>query len=156
MKPRKLAHGTFHASVLSPGGNNAETLALAIDQLRLLRNSLCHSHTSEIDKPTLDRYVQHAKDAFTALGVKTDPIDVIGGLSESDFPINKVQELETRIKEETQAYLGFLQDIVSSGIGDIKLQLKATATKEDIALLRREINDLKLVVVKGEQGKGLR
>ena len=154
VKPRKLAHGTFHASVVSAGGNNAETFALAIDQLRLLRNSLCHSHTSEIDKPTFDRYVQHAKDAFTALGVTTGPIHVIGGLSESDFPINKVQELEKRIKKETQAYLGFLEGIVGSGIGDIKLQVKGTATKEDIALLRREINDLKLAVVEGERGKG--
>ena len=166
VKPRKLAHGTFHASVVSPSGNNAETFALAIDQLRLLRNSLCHSHTSEIDKPTFDQYVQHAKDAFTALGVTTDPIDIIGGLSESDFPTNKVQELEKRMKEETRAYLGFLEGIVGSGIDDIKLQVfqviataehvaEATATKEDIALLRREINDLKLTVVEGEQGKGL-
>ena len=140
VKPRKLARGMFHASVVSPGGNNAETFALAIDQLRLLRNSLCHSHTSEIDKPTFDRYVQHAKDAFKALGVKTDPIDVIGSLSESDFPINKVQELEKRIKEETQACLGFLEGIVTSGIDDIKSQVKDTATKEDIALLRQEIS----------------
>ena len=162
VKPRKVAHGMFHASVVSTSANNAETFALAIDQLRLLRNSLCHSHTSEIDKPTFDRYVQHAKNAFTALGVTTDPIDVIGGLSESDFSINKVQELEKRIKElekrimeETQAYLGFLEGIVSSGIDDIKHQVKATATKEDIALLLRKINDLKPAGVEGERGKGL-
>ena len=144
VKPRKLVSGTFHASVLSATANNDETFALAIDQLRLLRNSLCHSHSSEIHKPTFDQYVQYAKDAFTALGVKTDPIDVIGSLSESDFPINKVQELEKRIKEETQAYLGFLEGIVSSGIDDIKSQVKATAeataTKEDITLLRQEIS----------------
>ena len=159
VKLRKLAHGMFHASVVSTSANNAETFALAIDQLRLLRNSLCHSHTSEIDKPTLDQYVKYATDAFTALCVTTDPIDAIGGLSESDFPINKVQVLEKRIKEETGTYLGFLEGIVSSGIDDIKSQVKATAeataTKEDIALLRREINDLILAVVEGEQGKGL-
>ena len=43
VKPRALPHGSFHACVLSPCGNNSETFALAIDQLRLLRNSLCHS-----------------------------------------------------------------------------------------------------------------
>ena len=42
VKPRALPHGSFHACVLSPGGNNAETFALAIDQHRRLRNSLCH------------------------------------------------------------------------------------------------------------------
>ena len=42
VKPHKLAHGSFHGSVASPGGNEAEKIALAIDQLRLLRNSLCH------------------------------------------------------------------------------------------------------------------
>ena len=36
VKPRAIPYGTFHACVLSPGGNNVETFALAIDQLRLL------------------------------------------------------------------------------------------------------------------------
>ena len=52
VKPHKLAFGSFHATVVSPGGNEAETFALAIDQLRLLRNSLCHSTSSKIAKPT--------------------------------------------------------------------------------------------------------
>ena len=60
MKPRGVLHGTFHATVVSPVGNNAETFALAIDQLRLLRNSICHSTSSEMDKPTFDQCVQHA------------------------------------------------------------------------------------------------
>jgi len=33
VKPRGVLHGSFHTSVMSPGGNNAETFALAIDQL---------------------------------------------------------------------------------------------------------------------------
>ena len=84
----------FHPSVVSPCGNKAETFALAIDQLRRLRNSLCHSDRSEIDKPTFDQYVQLAKEAFKALGIITDPIDVIGGLTESDFPTKQVRRLE--------------------------------------------------------------
>ncbi|KAJ7384643.1 hypothetical protein OS493_020222 [Desmophyllum pertusum] len=107
VKPHKLPHGTFHRSVVSPGGNTAETFALAIDQLRLLRNSLCHSTSSEINKPTFDKYMQHAKDAFKALRVKTDPIDAIGGLTESDFPTEEVRKLEQGIKEETRAYIKF-------------------------------------------------
>ena len=84
VKPRALPHGSFHACVLSPGGNNAETFALAIDQLRLLRNSLCHSASSKMNKLTFDQRVNYAKDAFQALGLSTAPIDSVGSLTESD------------------------------------------------------------------------
>ena len=48
VKPRGfMPNGRFHASVLSPSGDQAETFALAIDQLRLLRNSLSHLTTSK-------------------------------------------------------------------------------------------------------------
>ena len=50
-----IPFGSFHACVVSPGGNNAETFALAIDQLRRLRNSLCHSTSGEMDKATFDQ-----------------------------------------------------------------------------------------------------
>ncbi|PFX16829.1 hypothetical protein AWC38_SpisGene18863, partial [Stylophora pistillata] len=86
VRRHKVPHGKFHASVVSPSGNTAETFALAIDQLRLLRNSLCHSERSEIDKLTFDQYVQLAKEGFKALGINTDPIGAIGGLTESNFP----------------------------------------------------------------------
>ena len=69
VKPRGLSHGHFHPSVVSTTGNNQETQALAIDQLRLLRNFLCHSTSSKITKVTFDQYVKYAKDAFQALGV---------------------------------------------------------------------------------------
>lgn len=148
VKPHKLPHGTFHASVVSPGGNTAETFALAIDQLRLLRNSLCHSTSSEINKPTFDQYMQHAKDAFKALGVKTDPIDAIGGLTESDFPTEEVRKLEQGIKEETRAYIKFLEG-VSSDIDELRVlttaikgKVEDTASKEDIAMLEQKMNDL--------------
>ena len=138
VKPHKLPLGSFHVSVVSPGGNKAESFALAIDQLRLLRNSLCHSSSSEIDKPTFDQYVQHAKDAFKALGVKTDPIDVLGSLTESHFPTKEVRTLEEKIKEETQAYINFLEE--------------GTASKEDIARLEQKIDDLKPVLPQDTTG----
>ncbi|XP_020612423.1 uncharacterized protein LOC110050799, partial [Orbicella faveolata] len=155
VKPHKLAHGSFHVSVVSPGGNDAETFALAIDQLRLLRNSLCHSTSSEIVKATFDLYVQHAKDAFKALEVKTDPIDVIGGLTESDFPIKKGLKLEEAIKEERRAYIKFLED-VSSDIDEIRellTEMKAVnANKEDISRLEQRINDLSEVLAQDKPG----
>ena len=146
VKPHKLAHGTFHVSLVSPSGNEAETFALAIDQLRLLRNALCHSTSSEIVKATFDLYVQHAKDAFNALGVNTLPIDFIGGLCESDFPIEEVRNLKQAMEEETRAYIKFLES-VSSDIAEIRELLTAKkeviASKEDIATLKQKINDLR-------------
>ena len=159
LKPRKLAHGSFHASVVSPGGNKAETFALAIDQLRLLRNLLCHSSSTEIVKVTFDQYVQHAKDAFKALGVKTDPIDVIGGLNESDFPIKEVCKLEQAIKEETRAYIKFLEGVIttnnrqledmSSEIHELNMVLTKINEKLETDASKEDIHELLLKIMKG-------
>ena len=132
VKPCALPHGSFHACVLSPGGNNAETFALAIDQLRLLRNSLCHSKSSEMDKLTFDQRVNFAKDAFKALGISTAQIDAVGSLTESDFPTNEVCRLKMRLEYETRAYINFVEE-VSSDISEIKALLHSIkdAQKED-------------------------
>ena len=132
VKPRALPHGSFHASVFSPSGNNSETLALAIDQLRRLRNSLCHSTNSEMDKATFDQRVNYAKDAFKALGVSTAKINAVGSLTESDFPTNEVRRLEMRLRDETRVYIKFLEE-VSSDISEIKALLHSMkeAKKED-------------------------
>jgi len=150
VKSRGVLPGSFHAYVVSPGGDDAETSALAIDQLRRLRNSLCHSTSSEMKKITFDQYVQHAEDAFKALGLKADPIDSIGSLTESDFPTNEVRKLEQSIREETRAYIKFLED-VSSDIDELRALSAAikrkmesdTANKEDVAMLEQKINELK-------------
>ena len=102
LNSRKLSPKTFHSSVVSPTGDEAETFTLAIDQLRLLRNFLCHLYEAKLDKKDFDMYVQLAKAAIKALGVDTDPIDAVGSLTESDFPTEKVKKLEDelqRIKE---------------------------------------------------------
>ena len=99
VKPRPITHGSFHASVVSPSGNKAETFALAIDQLRLLRNSLSHLTSSKkINKTTFDQYTELAKDAFKALGVATDSIDYIKRLPECHFPTEEVARLERENK----------------------------------------------------------
>ena len=119
LKYRKPPHGTFHSSVVSPGGN-AETLAMAIDQLRLLRNAFCHSFSSEIDKTTFDQYIQHTKDAMKALGVTTDPIDAVGSLTESDFPIEKVCKLKDDITKELRTENTFLRENVEDELMGIR------------------------------------
>ena len=172
MKPRGIPHGSFHACVLSPAGNIKETFALAIDQLRLLRNSLCHSTSSEMDKLTFDQRVNYAKDAFQALGVSTAPIDAVGSLTESDFPTNEVRALEMRHREETRAYITFLEEVnsditevkailralkagqeqqyspilssLSSDVSDVKQKVEEdVANKEDITRLEKKIDELK-------------
>ena len=148
VKPRALPHGSFHACVLSPGGNNAETFALALDQLRLLRNSLCHSASSEMDKLTFDQCVNYAKDAFQALGLSTAPIDSVGSLTESDFPTNEVRALETRQRDETRAYINFLKE-VNSDVGEIKVILQALKAGQEqqyspiLSSMNSDVNDVK-------------
>ena len=142
--------------MLSPGGNQAETFALAIDQLRLLRNSLCHSTSSEIVKATFDQYVQHAKDAFKALGIKTDPIDAIGGLTDSDFPTKEVRKLEQAMKEEVRAYIKFLEGVTSDmeELRELLIAMKAAnASKDGIARLEQNINDLREAQAQDKPGK---
>ena len=152
VRHHKVPPGKFHPSVVSPSGNTAETFALAIDQLRLLRNSLCHSDRSEIDKPTFDQYVQLAKEAFTALGIKTDPIDAIGGLTESDFPTKEVRKLEESLRQETRSYIECLEE-VRSGVDKLIAQGNAMVKVEDLALLERKIDDLKLMMDQIKQVK---
>ena len=148
VKPRVIPHGSFHACVLSPGGNMKETFALAIDQLRLLRNSLCHSTISEMDKLTFDQRVNYAKDAFQALGVSTAPIDAVGSLTESDFPTNEVRALEMRQRDETRAYINFLKE-VSSDINEVKALLQAMKEEQEqphtpsLLSLSSDVNDVK-------------
>ena len=151
VKPCAVPYGSFHACVVSPGGNMTETIALAIDQLRLLRNSLCHSTSSEMDKATFDQRVNYAKAAFQALGVPTASIDALGSLTGSDFPTNEVRKLEERIREETRAYIKCLEDFreglesLSSDINDLKQQVEVdNASKEDITRLEKKIDELKV------------
>ena len=131
IKALGLPYGSFHASVVSPTGNDVETFALAIDQLRLLRNFLLHTATPEIDKITFDQRVQLSKDAFKALGLKTDPIDAIGGLTDSDFPTEMVHKLEREIRKELQADNTFLQKDVKEELRCIRSDIAQLKTTED-------------------------
>lgn len=130
VKPHKLAHGKFHPAVVSPSGNKAETFALAIDQLRLLRNTICHSTSSKIDKPKFDQFIQLSKEAFKALGVKTGPIGAIDGLTESDFPTEEVRKLQQAIQEEARENKKFLEGVCSAKLDEVK-EL-STAIKEKV------------------------
>ena len=126
------------------------TFALKIDQLRLLRNSLCHSTSSEMDKATFDQRVNYARDTFQALGVPTASIDALVSLAELDFPTNEIRKFEARIPDEARAYIKCLEDFreglesSSSDINDLKQQVEVdNASKEDITRLEKKIDELK-------------
>jgi len=148
LKHCKPPHGTFHYSMVSPGGNNAETFAMAIDQLRLLRNALCHSFSSEIDKKTFDQYIQHTKDAIKALGATTTPIDAVGSLTESDFPTEKVCKLKDditkglrRVNTLLQTENTFLKENVEDQLMGVRSDLTQSRQErqEDLLELRKTI-----------------
>ena len=122
VKPRHLLSGTFHP-VISIPGNEAETFALALDQLRLLRNALCHqTSTQKIDKTTFDYYIKLAREAFVALKQDTTRIDEIGKLEEDDFPTARLQKLEEELKKEKDVDIKFKQ--ISDHLNQIECQIK--------------------------------
>ena len=123
VKPRRLSIGIFHPVISSPSGNQAETFALALDQLRLLRNTLCHqTSTQKIDRTTFDHYIQLGKDAFAALGQDTTRIDKIGKLEEEDFPTATLQKLKEELKREKDVDIKFRQ--MSDHLNQIQSQIK--------------------------------
>ena len=136
---RGLLSGTFHPFVTSPSGNQAEMFALALDQLRLLRNTLCHQiSTQKIVKANLDNYIQLAKDAFTALGQSVTKINDIGKLGEKDFPTTRVQELEAELRsekfkqiEDNLDQIGSQVKDVGSDVKDVKSRVADVKTKVD-------------------------
>ena len=111
VQPLAVPEGSFHVSLVSRVGNNAEIFALAIDQLRRLKHSLFHSTSAEMDRATFDLYIQYTKDAFTALAVSTARIDAIGNLTQSDFPTSRVRDLEERMRRENQSYTKWVEGI---------------------------------------------
>ena len=131
----------FHSSVVSPTGNQDESLALAIDQLRLLRNKLCHISGASVSKTDFDQFVLLAKDAFTATGFTGDRIDDIGNLREEDFPTRKVNELKERMKVDLQEYNKFLQDEVIQWMSDQERSVQQLSDHQEQILQRLDKND---------------
>ena len=109
----------FHSSVISPSGNQDETVTLAIDQLRLVRNALCHTPKPALSLAEFKDLIQWSKDAFTACGVSVARIDEIGCLGEDDFPTKQVNALNDRMKIELQQINMFLQHKISDSIDGI-------------------------------------
>ena len=132
VKPRHSLSGTFHPVLLIPG-NEAETFALALDQLRLLRNALCHqTSTQKIDKTTFDYYIKLAREALVALKQDTTRIDEIGKLEEEDFPTARLQKLEAELKKEKDVDIKFKQ--INDHLNQIECQIKTVRSDLNTAV----------------------
>ena len=161
---KSLPSGAFHHTVISSKTDQAETYYLALDQLRLLRNTLCHQiSTRKIDKATFDSYILMAKEAFTALGQSSTRIDEIGKLDEEDFPTARQKHLEDELKKEKDAAIKFQQiedhlkkieaevedvglDVkyVKTGITDMKTQVEDVGS--DVIDVKTGVTDIKTQV----------
>ena len=85
LRPLGLPSGSFHSFVVSPRGDPEETRALAIDQLRRLRNSLAHLADDKMDKVTFDQNIHRTMEAFQALGINTKRIQKLGKSPQSNL-----------------------------------------------------------------------
>ena len=133
----KPTPGFFHSTVQSATGNQDETCAFVIDQLRLLRNTLCHSPKTEMSRTDFDCYIRLVTNSLTAVNIDTTFVDVIGGMSEDDFPTKKVQELKERLLKEKQAIEAIsvhLEDI-NEKLSEIHTIVKSKSDGEQRAVL---------------------
>ena len=145
VKPRHLPSGTFHPVLLIPG-NEAKTFALALDQLRLLRNALCHqTSTQKIDKTTFDYYIKLAREALAALKQDTTRIDEIGKLEEEDFPTARLQKLEAELKKEKDIDVKFKQ--INDHLNQIESQIKTVRSD-----LKTAVTDVQTKVEEVKKG----
>ena len=143
VKPRHLLSGTFHPVLLIPG-NEAETFALALDQLRLLRNALCHqTSTQKIDKTTFDYYIKLAREALAALKQDTTRIDEIGKLEEEDFPTARLQKLEEELKKEKDVDIKFKQ--INDHLNQIECQIRTIRSdvKTSVTDVQTKVEEVK-------------
>ncbi|XP_028409481.1 uncharacterized protein LOC114532091 isoform X2 [Dendronephthya gigantea] len=111
LKKIKLAPGSFHKSVQGPTGDKMETYALAIDQLRLLRNTLCHSSKVDIIQSDFDNYVFLVKNSLQILNIDTTFVDDICRMREDDFSMERVRELISSCEMKTEFQAQKLCDI---------------------------------------------
>ena len=142
VKPLRLPPKDLHTSVISSTGNDNESFTLAIDQLRRLRNEVCHPPSPEIPKATFDKYIQLTKDAFQVLGVSSSSVDTIGSLTDADFSIERVRKLEDEIKKELQAECAFLRYQVENYLMGIRSDI-AEANQERRNEANRTVTEIK-------------
>jgi hypothetical protein len=153
LKGRKPVPGPFHSTVGSSSGDANETIALAIDQLRLLRNTLCHTSSPKINKITFDDYVKNATDAFTALNFSTTSLERIGNLKESDFPTKEVEKLNEGINRLRNDFYLFLESEVKHEMSGMKHEM--SEVKYEMNEVKHELSSIKGVLTQTKDATGM-
>ena len=153
VEPCNLPNGSFHRTVISPSGNLEQTYSLALDQLRRLRNYLCHQiGTKKIPKATFDLMMQRCKDAIRALGQGVSKVEEIEKLDGSEFPTVKLRHLEEElrkiskpIKDDIRHIKAKVDDIgsdvktVNAGVLDMTTKMEAVGS--DLRTVKAGVDD---------------
>lgn len=137
----------FHPSVLSPIGNQMETIALALDQLRLLRNFFTHQNsTQKIDNVSFDRHIQRAKDAFAALGQSTTRIDDIANLgAEYEFPTDRFHRYQGYGPDLELAVRAANVQVGDVGVTEVETSVRdaATCVETTVTDVMKEVEEVR-------------
>ena len=150
LEPCRLPYGSFHRTLISPSGNLEQTYSLALDQLRRLRNYLCHQiSTKKIPKATFDLMMQRCKDAFRALGQGVSKIEEIEKLDGNEFPTVKLRHLEEelrkiskQIKDDIKAKVGDIgSDVRTVNAGVLDMTTKMEAVGLDLRTVKAGVDD---------------
>ena len=151
---REPSRGAFHPGIGKGFRSQSETFALALDQLRLLRNALCYlTKEQEVDNERLDMYLGRAKEAFAALDQDNTMLDNVEKLTIHYFSTEKCQWLVQKLTRETEAAIKFNQmedlnagdekphkRVVVADLQDVKAGSKNTkAKKEEKGFVAKEV-----------------
>lgn len=149
-RPDRIAEGELFTSGKS-GTSVTETFTIAINQLRILRNTLLNLPKAEIDTKEFEIYIQLSEKAFGILNVATASIKAICSYSEDDFPTEKAHKIKEDIRNDMRAELKFLaeEELRRSGKIMEMWNLKFGRTERTKELLERMMATLK------ERKKGL-
>ena len=107
-RPHRSAEGELFTSGKS-GTSVTETFTKAINQLRILRNTLLNLPKAEIDTKEFEIYIQLSEKAFDILNVATASIKAISSYSEDDFPTERADKIKEDIMNDMRAELKFLE-----------------------------------------------
>ena len=149
VKPCHLPNGSFHRTLISPSGNLEQTYSLALDQLRRLRNYLCHQiGTKKIPKATFDLMMQRCKDALRALGQGVSKIEEIEKLDGNEFPTVKLQQLEEELRkiskqeDDIKAKVDDIgSDVKTVNAGVLDMTTKMEAVGSDLRTVKAGVDD---------------
>ena len=106
-----LPDGTFHTDYIKRGEPDLKVEAIAVDQLRLLRNRVFHSTSTQMIGDTeYTNYIDLVKETFNALKLDVSPVDQISSMPlESRLPSNEVEKLHWRYEKDRKDYLDLLE-----------------------------------------------